>query len=111
MVFENPYHTVNLFSLSSGQRLYISCKYFLTNLIERAPSPTADEMPVCAPDRTSPEAKIPGMQDSGRNGSLSNFHLAANDLCFISSFPVRIKPFSSLRISSPNQPVPGLAPI
>ena len=39
---------------------YTSLKYLRTNRIAIAPSPTAEEIPVIAVNRTSPEAKIPG---------------------------------------------------
>ena len=53
--------------------IYISCKYLRTKRIAMEPSPTAEEIPVVAPNLTSPEAKIPGTLVSDIKGSLFNF--------------------------------------
>ena len=91
--------------------LYISFKYFRTNRMAMAPSATAEEIPVNAEHRTSPEAKMPGTLVSGIKGSRSNFHTCRNDLTFINSAPVMINPFSSFKTRSFTQSVPGFVPI
>ena len=75
------------------------------------PSPTADEIPVKAVDRTSPHAKIPGIQVSGSSGSRLSFQKELKDFCFINSPPVIIYPLLSFKMLSPNQNVPGFAPM
>lgn len=48
---------------------------FLQTLVAIAPSPTADDIPVSAPNLTSPETKTPGTLASGIYGCRSNFQL------------------------------------
>jgi hypothetical protein len=76
-----------------------------------APSPTAEDIPVIAPRRTSPEEKIPGTLVSDIKGSLFSFQKELNDYSFIKSLPVTMNPFLSFTIKSFSQDVPGFVPI